>query len=103
MTRTPQPGEVWTSRAGEERTIVNVYPDAVTFTGVGRSLVALTLDEFVGVYSPPAPVVDMIEELWFEPLGFYVADLNRTQPPDARRVGTIAAMSDGTFRFEASS
>ena len=101
--RIPKTGEVWTHKhTAEPRPIVNVYPDAVTFMVDGQHLHATTLDDFLARYVPPEPTVVLIEDLWFNPLSGFVPVNPGTETPGAWcRVGTIAAMSAGTFRFEA--
>jgi hypothetical protein len=80
-----------------------VSPDAVTYTLDDYApLRAATLDNFITSCNPPEPTVVLIEDLWFNPLSGFVPVNPGTETPGAWcRVGTIAAMSDGTFRFEA--
>jgi hypothetical protein len=103
--RIPKPGEVWAlPNTDTTVTIVNVYDDCLTYDMDG-ALGARTIPSFLLLYNPPEPTVVRIEEVWFRSHAafFYASSPNKTHLPEAIKVGTIAAMSDGTFRFEAAS
>ena len=90
--RIPKPGEAW--RCGpSKRTVINVYPDAVTFLGFDGEVYAVTLDDFLECSTPPEPTV--VASLHFthrSDSGFILygheADANHR----------LDLMSDGEFR-----
>ena len=90
--RIPKPGEVWTYGSGL-RPVVNVYPDAVTYTIHGH-LNATTLDGFLDAYTPPEPTV--VETRWLSPASnmFFI---DRIGPHDDH-THRLDLMSDGEFR-----
>ena len=104
--RIPKPGEVWVDRSnGLARTVVNVYPDAVTYRVFDEeSPNAKTLDQFMACSAPPEPTVVRSEPVFYSADdGFLILQPGTAQFGPYAYVGTIAAMSDGTFRFEAAS
>lgn len=102
--RTPRTDEVWKLKTDSDQraVVMNVYPDCLTYryepTG---DVMATTLADFGKRYEPPAPTFELVEDVWYGPVGFYVTKSNMTQLPDRQRVGSVARMSDGTFRVVA--
>ena len=98
--RIPKPGEVWRDKYNDRAAVLNVYPDCLTYnwTGASTAVLATTLDDFVNRYTPPEPAVVQSIHVMFDGV-FWLT----TEPLTRSKVGTIAAMSDGTFRFEAAS
>lgn len=96
--RIPKPGEVWTHR-GVPRTVVNAYPDAVTFHyDDDDELDACTLDEFVKRYTPPEPTV--VDVRYVGVRGRSIGtDLIGTFGYADGAVGRLELLSDGTIRY----
>jgi hypothetical protein len=98
--RIPKPGEAWTLKGtGCTSEVINVYPDCLTYDHVGWTK-ATTLSDFLDRYTPPEPTVVQSAHVMHDAKGFFAVD-NRPEGWPGKVVGTIAAMSDGTFRFEA--
>ena len=100
--RIPKPGEAWTLKGtGCTSEVINVYPDCLTYDHVGWTK-ATTLSDFLDRYTPPEPtVVAQRHVMWRQANEYLYTCLDAEYFSEDARVGTIAAMSDGTFRFEA--
>jgi hypothetical protein len=102
--RIPKPGEVWGLVDGKSINIVNVYPDCLTYNIPGVGLWSCVMDKFLGLATPPEPTVVSRQHLLFNhDTGNFVVVTTHFHWVNTTDVGTIAAMSDGTFRFEAAS
>ena len=91
MKRLPKPGEVWTSPYGFQRTVVNVYPDAVTCTVDGVLYVDVP-EAFARACRPPEPTV--VDEVRFRVTNDGILMFDRDHPTHR-----LEALSDGTVRL----
>ena len=97
--RLPRPGEVWHSaaRSREERHVLNVYPDAVSYLYLNNpDVYACSMDHWLKTSVPPGPALLGTVDVWFDcdSRSFTFQQSDRTQ-----RVGTLFAYSDATFVF----
>lgn len=91
--RIPKVGEVWTTGLDSSLTILNVYPDAVTYRfNDSAKPYAYTLETFVDNFTPPKPtVVD----------SRFLVEYRRqidTTAPERMATHRLDLMSDGEFR-----
>ena len=100
--RIPKQGEVWTTKAGSEMRIVNVYPDAVTYYypdavtyyygDGGTVLHAAELSYWLDNSTPPEPTVEASRYIQQ-----YGQGIDTTCHPDTA-THRLDLMSDGEFR-----
>ena len=87
MQRLPGPADAH----GSTRTVVNVYPDAVTYTSE-ECLYAMTVDTFLLRSNPPEPTV-------VDTVGLRVDAFNTLQFRPHHPTHRLEALSDGTVRL----